>query len=624
MTGQSNSPASTQPPLVQRVLGVLMMGAIIGAAIYRGTLRPDHFDIVPAKMYGHASISPKQAQEQYGFSFKECAATCGINFHHEAPQLDPKLENVMPDVASMGASVTVVDYNHDGWPDIFVTNSGVGTQCALYRNNHNGTFTNVTAQVGLNNLNAPGTGVCMGAVWGDYDNSGYPDLFVYKWGQCMLFHNNNGKSFTNVTADSGIPAHANINTAMWFDYNGDGKLDLLLCGYYPSNIDLFHLNSTRMMPSSFEFANNGGPKYLLENVGDGHFKDVTASSGITSSAWTLAALAVPRNPKYPDIFLSNDYGESQYLVNENGKYFKDTSGHTLYWDPSGPGSLSGMNASFGDPLNQGKLSIYVSNISVGGELMQGNLLWMPKQGTSGAAIQYQNMGTNLGIDRGGWSFGAQFADFGNTGNQDLAVTNGFYSGDPNRSYWYDFGKIDGANYHLISDAASWPAFAGRSLAGYERKRLWVGDGEGDFTEAAQMVGFTDRFDGRALAVADLFNDGAQDLLEATERGPLLLYRDYPNPANHWIEFDLTGTLSNRDAIGAVLTLFWNNKHQRQAIVSQEGFCAQNDHRVHFGLGSSTAVQQLVIQWPSGQKQIIPGASLRTDAVNTIKEPSRIG
>lgn len=252
--------------------------------------------------------------------------------------------------------------------------------------------------------------------------------------------------------------------------------------------------------------------------------------------------------------------------------------------------------------------------------MQGNLLWMQKPGSTASDPQYQNMATNLGIDQGGWSFGAQFGDLGNTGNQDLVLTNGFYSGNPNRSYWYDFGKIDGANYHVISNASSWPAFAGRSLAGYEHKRLWIGDGEGDFTNVAQMVGFTDRYDGRSIALADLFNNGCQDILEANERGPLLIYKDTATPNNKWIEFQLKGTVSNRDAYGALIKLYYNSKVQAQALISTSGFCSQNDHRIHYGLGANPSVTKVTVLWPSGIVQTIQGQDLKLDAVNHIVEP----
>ena len=138
-------------------------------------------------------IDCQSALARYGFCFEEVSKQAGIDFVHEAPVLDPKLKGIMPEVASMGASVSIVDFDRDGWPDIYVTNSRIGSMNHLYRNNHDGTFTDVAAQLGIADVNQPGTGVSMGAVWGDYDNDGYEDLFLIKWGKPELFHNDGGR-----------------------------------------------------------------------------------------------------------------------------------------------------------------------------------------------------------------------------------------------------------------------------------------------------------------------------------------------------------------------------------------------------------------------------------------------
>ena len=178
----------------------------------------------------------------------------------------------------MGAAVSVVDFDRDGWADIYVTNSGEGSRNALYRNLGNGTFRDVAAEVGLADVNLPGTGVSTGAVWGDYDNDGYEDVLLYKWGRPELFHNDGGKHFTRVTEQAGLPKWVNANTAIWFDYDRDGKLDLFLGGYYSEDVDLWHLKTTRIMPESFEYATNGGRKYLFHNLGGGRFEEVSATA----------------------------------------------------------------------------------------------------------------------------------------------------------------------------------------------------------------------------------------------------------------------------------------------------------------------------------------------------------
>src|SRR5581483_1694891 len=167
---------------------------------------------------------------RYGFHFQETARSAGLKFQHTAARLDPKLAHIMEQVSSMGAAVSVVDFDRDGWSDIYVCNSGEDSRNALFRNLGNGTFRDVAAEVGLADVNQSGTGVSTGAVWGDYDNDGYEDVLVYKWGRPELFHNDGGKHFTRVTEQAGLPKWVNANTAVWFDYDRDGKLDFFLGG----------------------------------------------------------------------------------------------------------------------------------------------------------------------------------------------------------------------------------------------------------------------------------------------------------------------------------------------------------------------------------------------------------
>ena len=547
-----------------------------------------------------AKIDAKTALARHGFYLEEVSHAAGINFVHRSPQLDSKLDPIMPEVASMGASVSIVDFDRDGWPDIYVTNSAIGSKNALYRNMHDGTFRDVAGELGVADVNQTGTGVSTGAVWGDFDNDGYEDLFLIKWGRPELFHNDHGHGFTRVTEQAGLPSWINANTAIWFDFDGDGLLDLFVGGYYSEDIDLWHLTTTRIMPDSFEYAKNGGRKYLFHNLGNGKFEDVSAKVGIESRRWALAAAAADlRGSGHPDLFVSNDYGVSELYFND-GKRFHEVGQQTGV----GFAPKSGMNAAFGDILNQGQYAVYVSNISEDGILIQGNNLWVPKEGTAGDTIKYQNLARDFGVELGGWSFGAQFGDFNNDGTLDLYLTNGYISLDRNRSYWYDFSKVAGGNSTIIGDAKNWPAFEGRSLSGYQNKRVWLNDGAGKFVDVAQAVGATDRYDGRAVALVDLWNRGVLDVVVANQNGPLLLYKNTVAPENQWIEFELEGTASNRSAIGAQVILFWNGQQQVQEVSGGSGFAAQNDRRLHFGLGRKPHIEKAIIRWPSGKVQTI--------------------
>jgi hypothetical protein len=563
-----------------------------------------------------AAAGEQAALARYGFHLAEVSKASGINFKHAAPTLDHKLDHIMPQVASMGAAVSVVDFDRDGWQDIYTTSSGEGSLNSLYRNQHDGTFKDVGPELGVADVNRAETGVSTGAVWGDYDNDGYEDLFLYKWGKPELFHNDAGHAFTRVTEGAGLPPWVNANTAIWFDYDRDGKLDLFLGGYYPEDVDLWHLKDTRMMPESFEYARNGGRKYLFHNLGDGRFEEVSAQLGIETRRWALAAAAADlRGTGYPDLFIANDYGVAELFVNRDGKHFVNVG------EQSGVGFApkSGMNVAFGDILNQGKYAIYVSNITEEGVLIQGNNLWIPQAGAGGDALRYENLARDMGVELGGWSFGAQFGDLNNDGHLDLYLVNGYVSAKQDASYWYDFSKVAGGNSNIISDAANWPPMEGRSLSGYQQKRVWLNDGAGRFNEVAQVVGATDTFDGRSVALADLWNRGVLDVLVANQRGPLLLYRNEVLPDYKWIDFELEGSRSNRSAIGAQVKLYWNGQEQVQEISGGSGFCAQNQRRLHFGLGKNPTDLKAVIRWPSGQTQTIDAPT--TGQVNKLKEPS---
>src|SRR5438034_2660371 len=199
------------------------------------------------------NLDVEESLRRYGFHLEEVSKKTGIDFTHQAPTCDARLDHIMPIIASMGAGVSIVDFDRDGWPDLYVVNSGEGSKNRLYRNMHDGTFKDVAEEMGVADLNQRDTGVCMGAVWADYDNDGYEDLLVYKWGRPELFHNDKGKGFTRVTEKSGLPERANIGSAVWLDFDNDGHLDLFLAGYWQDDLNLWDLKgNTKIMPDSFE------------------------------------------------------------------------------------------------------------------------------------------------------------------------------------------------------------------------------------------------------------------------------------------------------------------------------------------------------------------------------------
>jgi hypothetical protein len=621
----------------QAILAVFLLGLLAFVAVQGVGFQKFWSYLTGAGAEDQKLAAAEEALRRYGFFLREESKKAGIDFVHQAPTLDPRLTHIMPIIASMGAGVSVVDFDRDGLLDIYVVNSGEGSKNRLYRNKGDGTFEEVADKVGLADLNQPGTGVCMGAVWGDFDNDGYEDVLIYKWGRPELFKNNGGKSFTRVTEKAGLPKWVNANSAIWVDFDRDGKLDLFIAGYWRDDLDLWHLDDTRIMPESFEYATNGGRKYLLRNKGDGTFEDVTERMGITSTRWTLAVAAADLcGTGYPDLVLANDYGVSELYANQQGKGFKEVGQQTGI----GEKPKSGMNVSFGDIHNNGRLAIYVSNITEPLQLVQRNNLWVPEGTTQGGYPRFVNYADTLKVGAGGWSWGAQFGDLNNDGLLDLYLTNGYVSADRSSNYWYNYSEISGATFKdIILDAKNWPPIKNRSLAGYQQKCVWLNK-RGDFTDVALPVGVTDTYDGRAVAFADFGNRGVLDVVVANQKGPLLLYRNTIAPGRDWVELELEGTKSNRSAIGAEVELFWTQarsrtdwqsvppagegtmeQRQRQVVTGGNGYAAQTMRRLHFGLGKDATITRAVISWPSGLRETLDGRAIQKNKVNPHKEPT---
>jgi hypothetical protein len=530
-----------------------------------------------------------------GFVLRDESKAAGVGFVHHRPSFDPRIANIEPHVAALGASVSVADFDGDGWPDLYFTNSRFGEPNALYRNRHDGTFAEVAASAGLADLNRPGEGVSMGSIWGDFDNDGREDVLVYRYGYLALFKNLDGEHFEDVTEAAGLRRWVNSNGAIWIDYDRDGLLDLYVTAYFRSDIDLWHLTTTRIMHNSFEFATNGGKNLLFHNLGGGRFEDVTDKMGVGSTRWSLAAASADFNGDgWPDIYLANDYGPEELYVNDHGQRFVLTQAGLE------SESKSGMAVALGDAFNRGRLDAFVTNISERGYLFQNNNLRLNQMAESN---RFHNVADGQIADAG-WAWGAQFGDLNNDGANELFVANGFISADRHKSYWYGMSKIAGANGRLFEDAKTWPPFGDASLSGYEKSRVYVNRGAAGWVDVAKTVGATDDYDGRAVALADLSNRGAVDVIVANQNQPAVLYRDYPDSSNHWIAFELVATRSNRSAIGAEVEIESGELRQRRVVDGGSGFASQNDRRLHFGLGHHEWVDRVLIHWPSGALQVL--------------------
>jgi hypothetical protein len=585
--------------LIKTFVGILFVAALI---------LPFIIERYSLNMHRHMpEFDTAFAIERYGFYFEEVTEHSGISFTHYAAELDQLIDPILPQVSSMGASVSICDFDNDGWNDIYVTNSKFGKNNCLYQNRQDGTFVDVAAEMGIADLNIRGEGCSMGSVWADYDNDGFEDVFIYRWGRPELFRNENGRKFTRVTEKTGFPGWINANNAIWLDYDSDGLVDLFIGGYFPEDVDLWHLKSTRILTESFEYAQNGGRNFLFKNMGNGRFTDVTDAMGITTTRWTLAAGSADINRDgYPELLIANDFGIDEFYLNQAGTKFTEMSNSTMI----GFSPKSGMNVSFGDVANKGEFGIYISNITEEGILIQGNNFWLPENREG--KVVYENAARRLGIEAGGWSYSAQFGDLNNDGFQDLYVANGYISGEKGTDYWYDYAKVTGGNAAIISDIKNWPAMEGRSHSGYQQNRIWLNEGGVFFTDVAGFVADKEDYDSRAVAMADLWNRGTLDIIVANQNNRLVVYKNMPEKSNNWITLDLEGINANRSAINAIVDLYWNNMKQSQVVTGGIGFCSQNQRRLHFGLGPSAAIDSVVVTWPGGKKQ-----SINNIPVNTI-------
>jgi hypothetical protein len=316
-----------------------------------------------------AGCASKSVQN-YGFHYTDNTSKSGIDFLHEKPTFDHKVDNIMPWLASTGAAVAAADYDNDGWIDLYFTNTKRGGKNALYHNNKDGTFTETGEKLGLDHVNKDG--VSEAALWFDYDNSGHPSLFVGNWGKSQLYKNNGDGTFTEVTDASGVGYIGYVSKAISLDYNRDGYLDLYLSCYFNEKNDFWNLSTTKIMHNDFERARNGGRNVLFRNNGNGTFTDVAKEMGVGDTGWTLASGAVDlNNDGWPDLYNANDFGSDSLFLNQQGKSFEKVV------QPRGIGddTFKSMNVDFADVFHDGRWANYISNISKDQYLLEGNQLW---------------------------------------------------------------------------------------------------------------------------------------------------------------------------------------------------------------------------------------------------------
>jgi enediyne biosynthesis protein E4 len=499
----------------------------------------------------------------------------GIRFIHTAA---PEKKYI---VESMSAGVIIIDYDRDGWPDLYFTNAPTVEMAlknqkargALYHNNHDGTFTDVTDKAGLAT-----PGFAMGGAVGDYNNDGWPDLYITCLGGNILYRNNGDGTFTDVTAKAGVADGRWSTGAAFGDYDDDGFVDLMVSNY----VD-FHMNDLPGFGKSPTCKYRGidvqcGPRglpgagdSLFHNNGDGTFTDVSKRAGVDDSNgyYGLGVVwADFNNTGRPDIYIANDSTPNFLYKNEGDGKFTETgleSGTAVSQDGSEQGS---MGVAIGDYLHTGRPSLYVTNFADEYDTLyrnDGNWDFHDVSYPAGVALPSLP-----------WvKWGTAFLDVDNDG-------------------WLDLIAVSGHVYPQIDTLPSG--------GGYRQpKLLHLNQTDGTFCDATAQSGtaLLQKRVSRGLAVGDLFNDGNMDIVVSDLDGAPMLLRNKGIPGRHWISFELAGTKSNRLALGAKLKITAGKMTQTEEIHSGGSYLSQNDLRVHFGLGSAASVDTVEIRWPSG-------------------------
>lgn len=516
---------------------------------------------------------------------EDITRSAGITFRHTS---DPSKRYI---VESMSGGVVLVDYDRDGWPDIYFTNAptvemavkGEKAQGVLYHNNHDGTFTDVTAKSGL-------TAGCfaMGGAVGDYNNDGWPDLYLTCLGGNVLYRNNGDGTFSDVTAKAGVADGRWSTGAAFGDYDGDGFVDLMVTNY----VD-FHLNDLPGFGSAPFCKYRGidvqcGPRglrgagdALFHNNGDGTFTDVSKAAGVDDphGYYGLGVLwADFNNTGRPDIYVANDSTPKFLYKNQGNGTFKDIgleSGTAVSDDGSEQAS---MGIAVGDYNHTGRPSLYVTNFSD-----ENDLLYLNEGDWNFKEVSYAAGAALPSLPYVKW--GTAFVDLDNDG-------------------WLDLIAVNGHVYPQVDTL--------QTGAGYrEPKLLQLNQKDSTFCDASDQAGkaLTERRVSRGLAVGDLFNDGNMDVVVGDIDGAPMILRNHGVAGRHWVSFELTGTKSNRLALNARIKIVAGGMTQTDEIHSGGSYLSQNDLRVHFGLGTASQIESVEIRWPSGQVDLLKGVAV---------------
>jgi len=553
--------------------------------------------------------SPRAAGQTAAIHFEDIAKKAGVQTVHHTRVFKGATGDVLRMFTSGGAAVAVGDYDNDGLDDLFVTDSAEGTTSHLYHNDGHLAFSDVTAKAGVGGGN-DAESIVADAIWFDYDNDGWRDLLVVRFGTPLLYHNEHNGTFKDVTKGAGLTKFGNTIAAIAFDYDNDGRLDLLFGNYFkPEN--LIDLKDPHVLPNDLDAAVNGGGVTLWKGDGRGHFEDVTDKAGLGKhTGWTLdVGHGDFNNDGLPDIYLACDYGPDKLFINNGDGTFRDVSEKAI-----GVDTRKGMNVDVGDYDNDGWLDIYVTNIT--DEYMKEcNMLWH-----NNADGTFTDLSRETGTCATLWGWAAKFGDYDNDGLLDLFVVNGLRSAGPDNYIPVLVNMITKPGVDF-TDARGWPDIGDMTWSGYQKKKFFRNLDGHSFKEMSAEVGVDNDKDGRGIGVGDFDNDGRLEFYQANANQESVFYHNVSTGTGHWVELKLVGTKSNRDAIGARVTLKTASRQMIREVDGGNGYAGQSSQRVHFGLGADSAITSLQIRWPSG---IVQTVTAPIDRITTIQETAPSG